>query len=106
NSIRKMHSRRCILNARSNMKSSRLTRRGTLWKFLRRNESAMSDMEGPESNEKTFAPAEIDRKRLAAWLRHHRNLRYPLTLALLSTDITFGFGFCAYLVVESMLPPE
>ena len=66
----------------------------------------MSDMEGPESNEKTFAPAEVDRKRLAVWWRGHRNLRYPLTLALLSTVITFGFGFSAYLVIESKIPPE
>jgi hypothetical protein len=81
-------------------------RRGTLWKFLRRNELAMSDMEGPESNEMPPAPAEVDRKRLAVWLRRVRNLRYPLTLALLSTAITLAFGFCAYLVIEDKMPPE
>lgn len=77
-----------------------------LWKFLRRNEFAMSDMEGPESNEKRPRPAEFERKRRAVWLRRVRDVRYPLTLALLSTAITLGFGFCAYLVIENKIPPE
>src|SRR5439155_7633757 len=105
-SIRKMPSRKCILNARLNMKSSRLMRRGTLWKFLGRNELAMSDMEGVEFNEKPPAPPEVEPKRLAVWLRRIRNIRYPLTLALLSTGITFAFGFCSYLVIEDKMPSE
>ncbi|MEY2562534.1 MAG: hypothetical protein QOH88_727 [Verrucomicrobiota bacterium] len=38
--------------------------------------------------------------------RQLRVLRYPLTIALCSTAITFAFGFCAYLVIENHLPPE
>src|SRR5438874_7702128 len=105
-SIRTTRSQKCISSVRSNMKSSRRVRRGTPLKFLERNELTMSDMEGPESSERSAAPAKIDRKRQAFWLRRLRNIRYPLTVALLSTVITFVFGFCANLVIEDKMPPE
>ena len=48
-SIRTMRSRRCISSGRSNMKSSRQMRRGTPWRFSKRNDFAMSGMEGSGS---------------------------------------------------------
>jgi hypothetical protein len=45
-----------------------------------------------------------------SWLRslwrQLQGVRYPLTIAVSSTAITFVFGFCAYLVIENHLPPE
>jgi hypothetical protein len=35
-----------------------------------------------------------------------RVLRFPIAIALCSTVVTFAFGFCAYLVIENVMPPE
>lgn len=63
-------------------------------------------MDDREPTEQFPASIEFESKRLAIWLRRVRNIRYPLTLALLSTVITFAFGFCAYLVIENKIPTE
>jgi hypothetical protein len=67
----------------------------------------MSVVKVPEPNEGFDEPVEVDWKQLAVFvkrIRSIRSIRYPLTLAFLSTIITFAFGCCAYLVFQDKGP--
>ncbi|MEY2562536.1 MAG: hypothetical protein QOH88_729 [Verrucomicrobiota bacterium] len=65
--------------------------------------------ENARPNEESPPVDTFDYLALEAFLRRFRPLahvRYPLMLALLSTILTFAFGFCAYLVIQNKIPPE
>jgi hypothetical protein len=69
--------------------------------------SASNEREGNlEPNEQLPVAPTFDYEALAACYRRIRKIRYPLALAFLSAVITFGFGFCAYLVIQNKIPPE
>ncbi|MDP9004773.1 MAG: hypothetical protein M3N12_08275, partial [Verrucomicrobiota bacterium] len=69
----------------------------------------ISSKEESIPNEESRSADTFDYLALEALLRRFRplgNVRYPLTLAFLSTVLTFAFGFCAYLVIQNKIPPE
>lgn len=54
--------------------------------------------------EEAVLPKRMDGATSRVFFWRIRSIRYPLALALFSTLLTFGFGFCAFLVLENKMP--